>query len=229
MELWIDSLDEKVIGAFKGMGFLHGVTTNPSILARSPLKPREVIGRLLEIQQGPVAVQVMGMSREEILKEARALKCISPRLLPKIPVIAEGVEAMRVLHEEGIEALGTAVLSFRQAFLAVKGGFSYIAPYLGRFADEGKDPASLLNFLLKLKENTPSQGKIMAAGIRSLDHLFLAAEQGVQAATLPESIAKQLITIPEGAAHALEQFQIDFGAKKMHLFSEIPAKKKHAL
>lgn len=218
MEIWIDSLDEGIISAFKELGLLHGVTTNPSILSKSPVEPRKVIAQLLDIQEGPVAVQVMGDNAEVIVEEALALKAISLRLLPKIPVIPEGVAAMKVLKESGTDALGTAVLSFRQSFLAVSGGFAYIAPYIGRFADEGKEPASLLNFLVKLKGVFKSDGKIMAAGIRSLDHLFLAVELGMDAATLPESVARQLLTIPEGALNALHQFQSDFSSKRDQLF-----------
>lgn len=218
MEIWIDSLDEKILFSFKEMGLLHGITTNPSILSRSPGNPKDLIVRMLGIQEGPVAVQVMGDTQEAILKEVLSLESLSKRILPKIPVIPEGVAAMNVLKEKRIEALGTAVLSFRQSFLAVSGGFTYIAPYIGRFADEGKDPSTLLTFLLKLKESFRSETKIMAAGIRSLDHLFLAAELGMDAATLPEGVARQLLTIPEGAEKALNQFQEDFASKRDWLF-----------
>ncbi|CRX39115.1 transaldolase family protein [Estrella lausannensis] len=219
MEIWIDSLDEGIISAFKDLGLLHGVTTNPSILSKSTMDPRGVISKLLEIQDGPVAVQVMGETKEVIIQEASILKEISDRVLPKIPVVPEGVAAMQVLRDNATSALGTAVLSFRQSFLAISGGFTYIAPYIGRFVDEGKDPASLLNFLVKLKGSFRSDAKIMAAGIRSLDHLFLSAELGVDAATLPESVARQLLTIPEGALKALYQFQDDFGSKRDQLFN----------
>lgn len=216
MELWLDGVEIDLITKIDQMGILKGVTTNPTLLASE--NPMQIIDELLSIQKGPVAIQVLGDTKVEMIEQALFLNKISSRILPKIPVLPEGIMAMRELQEKNLDFLATAVISFRQAFLAFQAGVPCVAAYLGRFSDEGKDPSQLLEFMVKMKKNYGFKTRIMAAGIRSLDHLYKGAEFGIESATLPKTVFQQLLTTPDSVSLALQKFQSDWQESKNFLF-----------
>jgi len=139
MEVWVDTCDAKIITSACRYNFIYGVTTNPSILARSKESHEKVIKTLLEIQDGPIAIQITAEEADEIVKRALALHAFSDRIIVKVPAIEEGFIAIKRLSELGVTTMATAIFQPNQALIAALAGASYIAPYIGRMFDSGID------------------------------------------------------------------------------------------
>ena len=169
MEIWLDTSDVNIVTYANGLGFLEGVTTNPTIISLSQISPQELIMRLLEVQSGLVAVQVLSDHANEMYQQAKILSNLSPRILIKIPVTQKGIQALYALNQEGIPTLATAIFELRQALLAFKAGVKYLAPYLGRISDRGANSIEVISQIQLMKVNYGFEGKIMGAGIRDLD------------------------------------------------------------
>lgn len=206
MEIWLDTCDLEAVHLAKRMGILHGVTTNPKILSSTRLPLAQILSEILDAQEGPVAAQVMADKTEDMLKEADALLSISTRILPKIAVTPEGLKAIHILISEDIPVMATAIVTPQQGLLAFSAGATYLAPYLGRAADAGQNEIDLLTAMHRFQQNYSYSGKILAAGLRSLDHLLFAATLGISGVTLPLPIFQQFIEIPQATELALADF-----------------------
>ncbi len=195
MEIWLDTIDLDVIADGAKTGVISGVTTNPSILSRSK-NVQETIARILDLQPGPVAVQVTGQTPEQILEEARHLNEQSNRLIIKIPLVRNGLIAMKQLRQENIPILGTAILYPTQALLAANQNIAYIAPYFCHMGDIGNAFESLKT-MVDLLRATQSQTKILVASLRQMDQLLYCASLGVHAVTIkPDLYAKLMAEQP---------------------------------
>lgn len=218
MEIWLDTANENFVAHAAGLGVLHGITTNPTILALSTISPDEVIASLLKLQEGLVAVQVLTDDAMEICRQAKKLFSISNRIIVKIPVTQNGLRAMYALKQEGIPTLATAVFEIQQAFLAFKAGASYLALYLGRIADTGKNPLQVISQIHAMKLRYDFKGKIMGAGIRELSTAMACLEMGVCAATLSEKIFSELVKDCEPTLLALEKFSADWSKSNLSVY-----------
>lgn len=194
MEIRLDTSNKNFVVDASSLGVLQGITTNPTILATSKISPYEVIASLLNAQNGPVAVQVLSNNVEEMCKQAKMLFAISNRILVKIPVTQDGIRAIYALNQEGIPTLATAVFELQQALLAFKAGASYLAPYLGRIADTGKNPIQVISQMHSMKLHYGFEGKIIGAGIRELAVAIACVEIGICAITLTEKIFQSSYT-----------------------------------
>lgn len=203
MEIWLDTTDAATIQHAHKLELLHGITTNPLLLVNAP---EFIFQDLLKLQEGPVAIQVTGLTSDKMLLEARQIHEASSRFIVKVPACKEGYSVIEELVEEGIPVMATALFEPSQAFLSLKLGASYLAPYLGRIEDDNKDPAALLKMIMAMKNFYGYEGKIIAAGIRSLEHVYLALEYGCAAITLPKKIYDQILSTPPTAVKALENF-----------------------
>lgn len=210
MEIWLDTLNVDLILEMKNLGIVAGVTTNPTILSSSQIPPQEGIKKLLDIQEGRVAVQVLSVDFEEILKEARSLAAFSPRILVKIPATQNGMRAIYVLNQEGVSTLATAIFEVRQALLAFKAGACYLAPYLGRMTDLGMNPLELVAQMQAIKMRYGFQGKVMGAGIREAAWAMGCVDIGICAVTLPDKVLMQLVQSSEPTLLALDKFAEDW-------------------
>lgn len=210
MEIWLDTSNENFVVYAGGLGVLQGITTNPTILALSKVNPHEVIAKLLKAQNGVVAIQVLSDDVEEMCKQAKMLSAISNRILVKIPVTQNGIRAIYALNQEGIPTLATAIFELQQALLAFKAGASYLAPYLGRIADTGKNPFQVISQMHSMKLHYGFKGKIMGAGIRELTTAIACIEIGICAITLSEKIFTELVQDCEPTLLALEKFSEDW-------------------
>ena len=193
MEIWLDTCNIETINKISQYGILHGVTTNPTILAASEQNHKELVNKLLEIQDGPIAIQVTGETAKDMVKQAIALHGFSDRILIKIPAIQEGLIAMKILSEQEISFLATAVFQPAQAILAAIAGADYIAPYIGRMLDNGIDAFKTLETILKAYHHYEFKTKILAAALRSADQIITCASMGVHAVTLKDSLASEFI------------------------------------
>lgn len=226
MEIWLDTTNVNLVASAHSLGILQGVTTNPTLLASSTLSLQQLIKELLEAQAGIVAIQVLSEDVEGICAEAETLSGISDRILVKIPVTQNGLRAMHALRQKEIPTLATALFEPRQALLAFKAGASYLAPYLGRIADTGKNPIDVLSEMQMIRSHYGFSGKIMGAGIRECSMAMACVQMGISAMTLSEKVFNELIQDSQHTLHAIEKFASDF-SKSPHagMLLSTPGKK----
>lgn len=210
MEIWLDTADLNSVKHANDLGILHGVTTNPTILSNSKICPQDVIESLIELQQGPVAVQVLSDDVDAMCQQAKALFAVSPRILVKIPVTQNGLKAIHTLAQKGIPTLATAVFELQQALFAFKAGASYIAPYLGRIADTGQNPLDVISKMHAMKLHFGFSGKIMGAGIRDLTTTMDCLKIGLDAVTLSDKVFAEFVGDSEHTLKAMEKFSTDW-------------------
>lgn len=219
MEIWLDTSNKDLVIWATSLGILQGVTTNPTIVAASKIHPEELITTLLEVQKGLVAVQVLSQDSQEMVQEAKALFNISNRILVKIPGTQQGLQTIYALSQEGIPTLATALFEPRQALLAFRAGANYLAPYLGRIADTGKDPLQVISQMHSMKMQYDFPGKIMGAGIRDLATAEACVEMGLSAMTLSDKIFKEFTQDCEPTLLALKKFSQDWATSSFPLTS----------
>ncbi|MFV0340602.1 MAG: transaldolase family protein [Parachlamydiaceae bacterium] len=202
MELWLDTVEIDSIRKAHQLEVLDGVTTNPTLLSqiKGPIEPH--LQEILNAQESPLAIQV---TSSNFLEEAKALYRFSSRIIPKVPATAEGYAAIRELSEAGIPVMATAIFEPQQLYLALKLGATYAAFYYGRIEDAGKDPIYLLKCAKRFKSNEGFDGKLLAAGIRTLEQFTQVALEGCDAITLPSKVFQDLLSTPSNAKKTLKE------------------------
>lgn len=212
MKIFIDSADVAEIRDAVSMGVVDGVTTNPSLVAKTGRGFKEVIQDICEIVDGPISAEVFATDLDGILKEAREYATWHPNVVVKIPLIADGLKAVRVLSDEGIKTNVTLCFSATQGLLAAKAGATYISPFLGRIDDISWDGTELIGQLRTIYDNYGFSTEILAASIRHPKHVVECALLGADVATLPHSVILSLLKHPLTDI-GLERFLAD--AKKI--------------
>jgi transaldolase len=192
MKIFIDSADVAEIKEAAEMGFLDGCTTNPSLLAKTGRRIEQVIPEICEIVGGPVSAEVLATEYEAILREGRSLAKLHQNVVVKVPLLVDGLRAVRALRKEDIRTNVTLCFSPVQALLAAKVGAAYISPFLGRVDDIAGDGLELLEQIVEIYSRYDLPTQVLAASIRSPLHVARAAELGVQCATMPMSVIRQL-------------------------------------
>jgi transaldolase len=196
MKFFIDTADVKEIKEATAMGLVDGVTTNPSLVAKSGRKFRDVLLEICDIVKGPVSAEVTGVKYDDIMKEARELAALKSNIVVKIPMIAEGMKAVRTCTEEGIKTNVTLCFSATQALLAAKAGASYISPFVGRLDDIATDGMQLIGEILQIYENYDYTTEVLVASVRGPMHVQQAALLGAHVATCPFSVLQSLSKHP---------------------------------
>ena len=207
MKIFIDSGDLADIREANAMGAIDGVTTNPSLLAKAGLPTKEIITQICEIVDGPISAEVIATDTEGILKEGRELAKIHPNVVVKVPLIAEGLKAVKVFTAEGIRTNVTLCFSAPQAMMAAKAGATFISPFVGRIDDIGGDGMALVEQIVTLYRTYGFNTEVLTASVRHTQHVVRAAMIGSHAATLPLKTIKQLLRHPltdKGLAQFLE-------------------------
>lgn len=205
MEIWLDSVDLSVIEKATQIGVLHGITTNPSLLSEVP-NPLSTLSSILNIQKGPVAVQVTEKTSTGMIEQGKKLHHISPRIIVKIPVTLEGWKAIRTLSNENIPVMATAVFQPTQALLAALSGAVYVAPYFSRMLKSGDNPLMQIEAIKKMFLNYKLSTKILAANPKTVEHVRSCAEIGIDALTIREDLFADLTDTHELTAYAVDQF-----------------------
>lgn len=206
MQIWLDTINCDAVADGAASGIIAGVTTNPSILSKTKNVP-ETLLRLLELQQGPIAVQVTSADVDAMVEEGKKIFEFSPRLIVKVPINNKGLIVMRRLREEKIPVLGTAVFDPTQALLAANLGASYISPYFSHMRDCGNAEA-LLKTIASVVQAHP-QTKMLVASIKTLEDLLYCALLDVDAITIKDHLYYQLVE-----SHALvEKFLQKFSSE----------------
>jgi transaldolase len=196
MKIFIDSADIAEIREAAAMGVIDGVTTNPSLVAKTGRKLAEVVRDICEVVDGPISAEVIATDTDGILSEGRVLAAIHPNVVVKVPLIAAGIKAVKQFKQEGIKTNVTLCFSAPQALLAAKAGASYISPFLGRIDDAGGDGLELVQSLVTIYRNYGFATEVLAASIRHPVHLVRCAEMGAHVATIPHSVILQLLKHP---------------------------------
>ncbi|MHA1724567.1 MAG: fructose-6-phosphate aldolase [Promethearchaeota archaeon] len=196
MEFFIDTANIEQIREMQELGIIDGVTTNPTLLAKEGVEPKEQLKKICEIVKGPVSAEVIGLTAEEMVKEARELSKIAPNIVIKIPMTKEGIKAVKILEAEGIKTNVTLVFSQNQVLIAAKAGASYISPFIGRLMDNGQDEIAMLKESMEIIKIYGFKSKIIVASIRNARHVIEAAKMGAHVATIPFNVLEKMFAHP---------------------------------
>lgn len=211
MKFFIDSADIEEIRKAKQKGWVDGVTTNPSLIAKTGKPLKEVIAQICREVNGPVSAEVLSTKAEEMIAEGKLLSEIAPEnVVVKIPLTEEGLIAVRALAREGIKTNVTLCFSPLQALLAAKAGATMISPFVGRLDDVGQDGMNLVAQILQIYEVYHFQTEVLVASVRSPQHVLQAALMGAHIATIPYKVMDQLVKHPL-TDRGLDQFLMDAG------------------
>ena len=220
MKFFLDTADLAEIEEASSWGALAGVTTNPSLYAKIGGKLADFpahIKRICAIVDGPVSAEAVGTARDEIIREGRELAALAPNVVVKIPTMLEGLAATRALANEGIRVNMTLCFTVPQAILAARSGARYVSPFIGRFDDIAEDGIEQLSYIVEAINNydfsdcgVPGESiEIIAASIRSVQHVTQAALLGADIATVPFNVLKKCIDHPL-TDNGLESFRKDW-------------------
>jgi transaldolase len=213
MKFFIDTADTKEIRLAAEMGIIDGVTTNPSLIAKSGKDFHAVIKEICEIVDGPISAEVVALDAPGMLKEGRELAKMHKNIVVKVPLTEEGLKATKAFTKEGIRTNVTLCFSSTQALLAAKAGASYISPFIGRLDDISFDGMELIREIREIYDNYDFHTEILAASIRHPLHVRDAARIGADVATCPLKTLQQLVKHPLTDA-GLKQFLADWEKRK---------------
>jgi len=196
MQLFLDTADVAVLTALAATGLVDGVTTNPTLIAKTGRPMLEVIAEICGIVEGPVSAEVAATESEAMLAEGRKLAGVATNVVVKAPLTREGLIAVRQFAAEGIQTNVTLCFSAAQALLAAKAGANYISPFVGRLDDHGAVGMELVSEIRAIYDNYDFDTEILAASIRNPGHVAAAAIAGADCATIPPEVFESLFKHP---------------------------------
>lgn len=196
MKLFLDTADVAVIKDLLPTGMVDGVTTNPSLIAKSGRNIAEVIAEICALVEGPISAEAVATDFETMVKEGDKLASIAPNVVVKLPLTWDGLRATRAFADKGIKTNVTLCFSAAQAMLAAKAGATFISPFVGRLDDVGADGVGLLEDIRTLYDIHDFSTEILAASVRNADHVTAAALAGADASTIPADVFKALVKHP---------------------------------
>lgn len=197
MEIFIDSADINEIEDAMSYGIVDGVTTNPSLMAKSSSNMLETIGSIAKIVSGPVSAEVSATDYDTMIFQGNKLLGVAENIVLKLPITWNGLRACKYFYERGRKVNMTLCFSSMQALLSAKAGAAYVSPFIGRLDDIGQDGQELIRDIRNIYDNYPQYNtKILAASIRHNNHVLMSAMCGADVATIPLSIIKQLLHHP---------------------------------
>jgi len=196
VKIFLDTASVELIKKYNDMGVVDGITTNPTLLSKEKGNPAEIMRQIVKIVAGPVSLEVVGTSFGEMMEEAHRLKKYGQNVVVKIPMIPEGLKAVKKLKEEGIETNVTLVFSSNQAILAAKAGASYVSPFIGRLDDAGQDGMLLIREIIQIFRNYQFDTNVLVASVRHPLHVVEAGKLGAHVVTLPPDILGKMMLHP---------------------------------
>ncbi len=196
MKFFIDTANVDEIREAASMGLLDGVTTNPSLVAKEKKDFRKLLEEICSIVDGPISAEVISLDYDGMMKEARELVKIHKNIVVKIPLIKDGLKAVKALSGEGIKANVTLCFSANQALLAAKAGAYFISPFIGRLDDIGQNGMDLIGQIVTIYRNYGYTTEVLVASVRHPMHVIDAAMIGADICTMPFKVLDQLIKHP---------------------------------
>lgn len=201
MKIFIDTADLSEIKEIASWGILDGVTTNPTLLAKSGRSLQEVIDTIFDLVDGPISLEVLSEKSEDMVKEAKGIVVKIPQkyqknIAIKIPMTSEGLKAVKSLCKEGIKTNVTLIFSANQALLAAKAGATFVSPFIGRLDDHGQEGMKIIEEIMDIFCNYNIQTEVIVASIRHPIHVIDAARLGADIATIPPEVIRRMIKHP---------------------------------
>ncbi len=196
MKLFLDTANIEQIREVAALGILDGVTTNPTLISKEEGNYREILKEICNIVGGPVSAEVVAENAEEMVRQARELAKIDDHIVLKIPLIGEGIRAVKMLSVEDIKTNVTLCFSANQGILAAKAGATYLSPFIGRMDDVGQSGMELVADLVEIFENYAFPTQILVASVRHPMHVVEAARLGADIVTVPHKIMMQMLKHP---------------------------------
>jgi transaldolase len=196
MKIFLDTANVNEIKEAAKLGFLDGVTTNPTLIAKEKKKFDDAIREICEVCPGPVSAECVTEKFDDLMPEARRLAKLAPNVVVKIPLTREGLKAVKACSQEGIKINVTLCFSATQAMFAAKAGAYFISPFVGRIDDTGHDGMVLIRDIVQIYRNYAYKTEVLAASIRHPIHVLEAAKAGAHIGTMPFGVFDKLISHP---------------------------------
>ena len=196
MKIFLDTANIKAIRHYSEMGMVDGITTNPTLLSKENEDPEKIMKEIVNIVHGPVSLEVISTETDQIIKEAYILKRYGSNVVIKVPMIPDGLKAVKKLKDEDIDTNVTLIFSASQALLAAKAGASYVSPFIGRLDDISNDGMNLIRDIHQIFKNYDYNTKILVASIRHPIHVIESAKAGADVVTLPPDILGKMFLHP---------------------------------
>lgn len=213
MKFFIDTANLEQIKKGVEMGMVDGVTTNPSLIAKEDKPFEEILKDIVAVVDGPISAEVVSLKADEMVAEAKVLAAMSDNIVIKIPMIMEGIKAVKQLTALGINTNVTLIFSAAQALLAAKAGATYVSPFVGRLDDIGNVGMDLVGDIMSIFRNYGFQTEVIVASVRSPQHVMESAAMGADIATIPLKVIEQLAKHPLTDI-GIEQFLTDWEKRK---------------
>ena len=213
MKFFIDTANIDEIKKGLDMGMVDGVTTNPSLVAKENKNFETILAEICEIVDGPISAEVVSLEAEGMLEEGRKLAAMNPNIVIKVPMIVEGLKAVKQFAAENIKTNVTLVFSAAQALLAAKAGATFVSPFVGRLDDIAQEGMDLVSDIMTIYENYGYQTEVIVASVRSPMHIMAAALTGADICTIPYKVIAQLAKHPLTDI-GMEQFLADWEKRK---------------
>ena len=212
MKIFLDTANIEDIKEINSLGVIHGVTTNPSLIAKEKRDLKETLKEIASIVDGPISGEVISLDYENMIKEAEELASIHKNIVVKIPMTYDGLKAVSYLSKKGIRTNVTLIFSAAQALLAARAGASYVSPFLGRLDDISQNG---LDLIADIREIFDAAGdidtQIICASVRNPIHVTECAKMGADIATVPYNVFEQMMKHPL-TDQGIEKFQADYKA-----------------
>ena len=209
MKIFIDTADVAEVREVQSWGIVDGVTTNPSLVAKSGRSLESVINEICTIVDGPISAEVVSVDAPGMVEEGERLAAIHTNVVVKVPMIPAGLKATKILSGRGIPVNVTLIFSPAQALLAAKAGASYASPFVGRLDDIAEDGMGLIAQIVRIYNNYAFSTQVLVASVRHPIHFVRAAELGAHVATCPFSVLQQIMKHPLTDV-GLERFLADY-------------------
>jgi transaldolase len=213
VKFFIDTANIDEIKKGLEMGMVDGVTTNPSLVAKEDKPFKDILREICKIVDGPVSAEVVSLDAAGMCKEAKILAAVSDNIVIKIPMIVEGLKAVKKLTAAGIKTNVTLVFSSAQALLAAKAGATYVSPFVGRLDDIAAQGMDLISDIMTIYRNYGYQSEVIVASVRNPLHVMDAAMIGADIATIPLKVIEQLAKHPL-TTNGINQFLADWEKRK---------------
>ena len=213
MKFFIDTANVDEIKKALALGMVDGVTTNPSLVSKESRPFLEILKEICSLVEGPVSAEVVSLEAEGMVQEARELAKIADNIVIKIPMLEEGLKAVKILTAEGIKTNVTLVFSANQALLAAKAGATFVSPFVGRLDDIGQNGMDLIADIMTLYRNYGFTTEVIVASVRHPMHVLEAARLGADIATIPYKVIAQLAKHPL-TDRGIQQFLADWEKRK---------------
>ena len=194
MKIFLDTANIESIKKYNDMGLIDGITTNPTLLSKEKGNPAEIMREIVNIVRGPVSLEVIGTTMEEMINEAHRLKKYGQNVVVKIPMIPDGLKVVKKLKEQGIQTNVTLIFSANQAILAAKAGAAYVSPFIGRLDDAGHDGMTVISEIMQIFKNYQFNTEVLVASVRHPLHVTEAGKIGAHIVTLPPDILGKMIS-----------------------------------